>query len=62
MYLVLLVTHLGNLQRVLEEKSVWMERTGVKYIILYGDPDIEDDYYYDAKKCTLAVKTPDSYE
>lgn len=62
MYLVLLLTHKQNLLKVLDNKSVWLEKTGMEYLILYGDTQLDDDYHYDTTNKVLAVKCPDTYE
>jgi hypothetical protein len=61
MYLILLLTHKGNLQKVNETNRYWLNECGIPYIILYGDPNIKDDYYVKDKH-TLVVKCPDTYE
>jgi hypothetical protein len=61
MYLILLVTHQGNLKRVSEINVKWLNRCNIPYIIVYGDPNIKNDYYIQ-DNFTLVVKCPDTYE
>ena len=62
MHLILLLTYKENLQKVLDTKNIWLEKTGLPYVILYGDQNIDEDYYYDNEKKLLVVKCPDTYE
>lgn len=61
MYLILLLTHRGNLEKVNETNRKWLDHCGVPYIIVYGDTNIKDDYNIQDKH-TLVVKCPDTYE
>lgn len=62
MHLILLLTHKQNLQKVIDNKNIWLEKTKLPYIILYGDENISEDYHYNNKNKTLVVKCPDTYE
>jgi hypothetical protein len=62
MYLILLLTYKKNLQKVFGNKNVWLEKTGLPYLILCGDETINEDYSYDNEKKILMVKCPDTYE
>jgi hypothetical protein len=60
MYYILLLTHKNNLKQVRDKN--WLKKVKLPYIILYGDPTIEDDYHYNKDENTLIVKCPDTYE
>jgi hypothetical protein len=60
MYLVLLLTHKQNIEKVRQKD--WLKKCGLPYLILYGDKSIEEDYLYIKDTNTLIVKCPDTYE
>lgn len=61
MYLILLLTHKANLEKVNKTNRKWLNECGIPYIILYGDPNIKEDYYIKDRH-TLIVKCQDTYE
>lgn len=60
MYLILLLTHKQNLQKI--QDKLWLQRVNLPYVIVYGDESIDDDYIYNKATNHLVIKCPDTYE
>jgi len=60
--MIMMLSCKKNWKKVERSKRVWLDKCGIPYVVLMGDPNIQNSYEYDSGTRVLTVQCPDDYE
>jgi len=51
-----------NIHKANRSRKIWLDACGIPYVVLIGDPYLQEEYAYDSNTKTLTLRCMDDYE